>query len=129
MFSDIDNKYLNNINIDSEYNNVISSFFLPINSQDVSSYSSGKQLQTAAQQVAPASVAIEVLPPGWEQLVINDTSREDNGKVYYFNKSSNVAQWEKPINGGGSRSSRSTKKTSIKKRILKKPKKTIRNTK
>lgn len=47
------------------------------------------------------------LPKGWEELKTNE------GDVYYYNKSTNVTQWERPTQQGGSsraKSSRSSKK-------------------
>jgi hypothetical protein len=59
------------------------------------------------------------LPSGW----IKTTGK--NGVPGYYNSELRQFQVERPTFGG----SRSTRKTSIKKRILKKPKKTIRNKK
>ena len=62
---------------------------------------------------------VDNIPFGW----IKTTDK--NGVPGYYNSELRQFQVERPTFGG----SRSTKKTSIKKRILKKPKKTIRNTK
>ena len=61
---------------------------------------------------------VDNLPSGWIKI-------DKNGVPGYYNEELRLFQVERPTFGG----SRSTKKTSIKKRIIKKPKKTIRNTK
>lgn len=68
------------------------------------------------------------LPANWLKY------KSGTGKEYYVKKDGSMSQWQRPtandpVLSGGRTVSRSTKKTSIKKRILKKPKKTIRNTK
>ena len=93
----------------------------PLSSSTARQYQQTSTPQQPQQpQVPQEQVRLRPLPPGWEKF-------EKDGKVYYNNKEKGILQQNFPTGPGGG--SRSTKKTSIKKRILKKPKKTIRNTK
>jgi hypothetical protein len=155
MFSNIDSTKIATITTLEE---AISKFFLPIHSAKVGEYSRGRtktkqivdsSLKSEVEQVKTSPVAIseehqllqeiEELKKGIPKEKI--TNINNSIREIYFNKYDDVLKIDtlkkiirnieeyKKNSAGGSRDSRSTKKTSIKKKILKKPKKTIRNTK